>query len=44
MEGHDFGGVGDQGPHFHLRPSDGLKNGHIDGSKDHCYVFPGGGG
>ena len=39
-EGHQFGqgGVGDQGPHFNVRPEDNLKTGNVDGTQEH-YPF-----
>ena len=32
--GHDFGGVGDQGPHFNVRPGNN-PNGSVPGTKPH---------
>ncbi|MFE3541954.1 HNH/endonuclease VII fold putative polymorphic toxin [Nocardia sp. NPDC059177] len=38
--GHQYGegGVGDQGPHFNVRPSDDTRNGSVPGTLDH-YPF-----
>jgi len=38
--GHQFGegGVGDQGPHFNVRPPENTRTGHVPGTKDH-YPF-----
>jgi len=38
--GHSFneGGVGDQGPHFNVRPSDNTRTGHVPGTQEH-YPF-----
>ncbi|MER2474933.1 HNH/endonuclease VII fold putative polymorphic toxin [Photorhabdus laumondii] len=35
--GHNFGqgGVGDQGPHFNVRPHDNIRTGSVDGTLDH---------
>jgi RHS repeat-associated protein len=38
--GHNFGegGIGDQGPHFNVRPIDKTRTGHVDGALSH-YPF-----
>ncbi|MFB7875158.1 HNH/endonuclease VII fold putative polymorphic toxin [Nocardia sp. NPDC056064] len=38
--GHQYGegGVGDQGPHFNVRPSENTRNGNVEGTLDH-YPF-----
>ena len=35
--GHQFGqgGVGDQGPHFNVRPPENTRTGSVDGTQDH---------
>jgi len=34
-DGHDFGGKGDQGPHFNVRPEENTKTGSVRGTHDH---------
>jgi hypothetical protein len=38
--GHSFdeGGIGDQGPHFNVRPPENRRTGHVPGTKEH-YSF-----
>jgi RHS repeat-associated protein len=40
--GHQFGegGVGDQPPHAHVRPSDNTRNGQVPGAQEHYYYDP----
>ena len=36
--GHSFGGVGDQGPHFNVRPPENTRTGKVPGTQSH-YLF-----
>ena len=40
--GHQFGegGVGDQGPHFNVRPAENTRTGHVSGTQDHYEFTP----
>jgi hypothetical protein len=38
FDGHNFGGVGDQGPHFNVRPPENTRTGKVSGTQPH-YPF-----